>query len=67
MIILLSVVLAAAILASMLMSYFTPNDSWLSFIGWVVFFLAIQSPFYLLPENSRLNCTAWISRLGRKS
>jgi hypothetical protein len=58
-------VLAGAILASALMQQFTPNDSWLAFIGWVVFFVAIQSPFLFI-QSTRDGCMAWLARLRKE-
>lgn len=58
--------LAGALLASALMLMFTPNHSWLAFVGWVIFFLALQSPLFLASRASQESCTAWLSRLRRR-
>ena len=58
--------LAAAILASAVMIKFTPNDSWLEFAGWVIFYISIQMPFFLYTQKSQESCTAWLSRLMRR-
>ena len=63
-IITLAVVLAGAMLASALMLKFTPNDSWLAFIGWIVFFVAIQVPF-LFVRSAQDGCMAWLNRFQR--
>jgi len=60
-------VLAASLLASAIMIKFTPNASWLAFVGWTIFFLAVQSPIFLLLQNSQPNCTAWLTRLWRQN
>ncbi len=57
---------AAALLASALMLKFTPNDSWAAFVGWTIFFLAIQSPMFLAAQTSRGSCTAWLTRHRNK-
>jgi hypothetical protein len=59
-----AIVLAGAIFASALMLKFTPNDSWLAFIGWVVFFVAIKSPFLFI-QSSQVGCTAWLARFRK--
>ncbi len=63
-IITLAVVLAGAMLASALMLKFTPNGSWLAFIGWIVFFVAIQVPF-LFVRSAQDGCMAWLARFQR--
>jgi hypothetical protein len=60
-------VLAATLLASAIMLMVTPNDSWLAFTGWAIFFLAMQSPFYLLSQSSKASCAAWLNRLFRQN
>ena len=60
-------ILAATLLASALMITFTLNDSWLAFVGWTIFFLAIQSPIFLLSQNWQVNCTTWLTRLWRQN
>ncbi len=62
-----TVMLAAAVLASALMLKFSPGDSWLKFVGWVIFFTAIQSPTFLIFNSQNGNCTAWLSRLRKKN
>jgi len=59
-----AIVSAGAVLASALMLKFTPNDSWLVFIGWAVFFVAIQAPFLFI-QSTQDGCTAWLTRLRR--
>ncbi len=65
-IITIAFIIAAALLASAVMLRFTPNDSWLAFSGWVIFYLAIQMPLFLYTAKSQESCTAWLSRLSRK-
>ncbi|HEV2800895.1 MAG TPA: hypothetical protein VGW12_10385 [Pyrinomonadaceae bacterium] len=57
-------VLTGALLASVVMLKVNPTDSWAAFIGWVIFFVSIQSPLFLFPQ---LSCTAWLSRLWRRN
>ena len=59
-------IFAGALIASALMLKVTPNDSWLAFAGWVIFYLSIQVPFFLYTQKSQENCTTWLSRLMRK-
>ena len=56
-------IIAMAVLASAIMLRFTPNDSWLAFGGWVIFYLAVQTPLFLYTKKSQESCTAWLSRL----
>lgn len=62
----MALILAGSMLASSLMLKLTPDDSWLAFVGWVIFFLVMQSPLLILTQTSQGNCTAWLSRLRRK-
>ncbi|MFN0139755.1 MAG: hypothetical protein ACKVQW_06675 [Pyrinomonadaceae bacterium] len=63
-IITLAVVLAGSMLASALMLKFTPNDSWLAFAGWMILFVAIQSPFLFI-QSAQDGCTAWLARFRK--
>jgi len=63
MLIIIASVLAGAMLASTLMLQFTSNDSWLAFVGWVIFFVSIQAPFLLMQSSREYGCTAWLGRL----
>ncbi len=64
--VILSIVLAGALLASAIMQKFTPNQSWMAFVGWVIFFLAIQLPWILATQKNYDNCTALFNRLRKK-
>ena len=59
-----TIVLAGAMLASALMLKFTPDDSWLAFAGWIIFFVAIQSPFLFI-QSAKDGCTAWLTRFQK--
>ena len=59
-------IFAGALLASALMLKVTPNDSWMAFAGWVIFYLSIQMPLFLYTQKSQESCTAWLSRLMKK-
>jgi membrane protein YdbS with pleckstrin-like domain len=61
-----AVVLAGAVLASALLQKFSPNDSWLAFAGWVIFFVAIQLPIFIVGQSSQGSCTAWLTRSQKK-
>ncbi len=58
--------LTGAVLASALMLKFTANGSWLAFIGWVIFFVAIQSPMFIGAPSSQGSCAAWLARLRKR-
>jgi hypothetical protein len=58
------IVLAGAMLASALMLKFTPDGSWPAFIGWIIFFVAIQSPFLFI-QSAQASCTAWLARFRK--
>lgn len=60
-----AIVLAGAMLASALMLQFTPNDSWLAFIGWMIFFVALQFPFLFI-QSFQDSCTAWLARFRKR-
>jgi len=64
MFITVAIVLAGAVLASALMLKFTPNDSWLAFTGWIIFFVAIQAPFLFI-QSSQDSCMAWLARFRK--
>ncbi len=66
MLITVGIILAGAMLASALMLQFSSNDSWLAFVGWVIFFVAIQSPMIMVTQSSGGSCTAWLSRMRNK-
>lgn len=59
-----AVILAGAMAASAVMVKFTPDASWLAFIGWTVFFVAIQAPFLFL-ESVQNSCMAWLVRFRK--
>lgn len=59
-----AIVLAGAALASALILKFTPNESWLAFIGWIIFFVAIQVPFLFI-QSSQDGCMAWLARFRK--
>ena len=62
----LSIILAGSLLASAIMRKFTPNQSWIAFAGWVIFFIAIQVPWILVSQKKHNSCTTWFSRLKKK-
>lgn len=61
----LIVVLASALFASALMFKFSPNSSWLAFVGWTIFFVALQLPWFWITPSAQSSCTAWLPRLGK--
>jgi len=60
----IAIVLAGALLASAVMLKFTPNASWLAFIGWTIFFVALQAPFLFI-QSAQNTCMAWLVRFRK--
>ncbi len=44
------------LVASALMIFFTPKQTPLAFVGWMIFFAAIAFPTVFLSEKSNLRC-----------
>ncbi|HZS10547.1 MAG TPA: hypothetical protein VFD58_37305 [Blastocatellia bacterium] len=61
-----AVVMATAALASAITRLLKGDRSWAGFIGWLIFFAAIQSPFLSADESARGNCAAWLARSRRR-
>ena len=58
--------LTSAATASGIMIWLSPKQSILAFVGWIIFFLAIQSPIFLSQSASN-NCADWLTRVvGKK-
>jgi hypothetical protein len=63
-----AIVLAGALFASALMLKLSPNSSWLAFVGWAIFFAALQLPWLLVSPAGQNRCTAWLARFrGERS
>jgi hypothetical protein len=60
-----AIVLAGALFASAIMLKFSPGSSWLAFVGWSVFFVALQLPWLLVTPSTQSSCTAWLARLRK--
>ena len=60
----LAIVLAGALLASAVMVKFTPDASWLAFVGWTIFFVALQAPFLFI-QSAQNSCMAWLVRFRK--
>lgn len=60
-------VVAGAVAGSALMFVLTPGASWVAFVGWAVFFVAVQTPFLLSAQNSLASCAGWLTRLRGKA
>ena len=65
MLITFGIVLAGALLASALMVKLSPNSSWLAFVGWAIFFAALQLPWLLVTPSAQSSCTAWLARFRK--
>ncbi len=65
MLITFGIVLAGALLASALMLKLSPNSSWLAFVGWAIFFTALQLPWLLVTPTAQSSCTAWLARFRK--
>lgn len=61
----ISVVLVGAILASGIYLLLSGDRGWVKFAAWVIFFVAIQSPFFLT-KNADQSCSI-LARLKRKN
>lgn len=61
----LAIVLAGALFASALMLKLSPNSSWLAFVGWSVFFAALQLPWLWVTPSAQSSCTAWLARFRK--
>jgi hypothetical protein len=61
----IAIVLAGALFASALMLKLSPNSSWLAFVGWAIFFVALQLPWLLVTPSARSGCTAWLTRFRK--
>jgi len=57
-----AIVLAGALFASALMLKLSPNSSWLAYVGWAMFFAALQLPWLLVTPSAQSSCTAWLAR-----
>jgi len=60
-----TIVVAGALFASALMLKFSPNSSWLAFVGWALFFVALQLPWLFVPPPAQSGCTAWLARFRK--
>ena len=60
-----AIVLAGALFASALMLKLSPDSSWLAFVGWAIFFVALQLPWLLIAPSAQGGCTAWLARLRK--
>jgi hypothetical protein len=61
----LAIILAGALMASALMLKLSPNSSWLAFVGWAIFFAALQLPWLLVTPSAQSSCTAWLARFRK--
>lgn len=64
--ILAGIVLAAAALASWLIQIFSPNKSWLTFVSWMIFFIATQAPALFVTRSSDRACVGWLNRFRNR-
>lgn len=60
-----AIVLVGALFASALMFKLSPNSSWLAFMGWAIFFAALQLPWLLVTPSAQSSCTAWLARFRK--
>jgi len=60
-----TMVLAGALFASAFMLTFSPGSSWLAFVGWAIFFVALQLPWLLVTPSAQSDCTAWLARFRK--
>ena len=50
--------LAGALFASALILKLSPDSSWLAFVGWAMFFAALQLPGLFATPSTQSSCTA---------
>jgi len=62
----IALALAGAVLASSIMVYVSPKNSFLSFMGWIIFFIAIQAPLLFSRSSRQYNCSNWFRKAIRK-
>jgi len=62
----LSIILGGALLASAIMQLFIPDESWLAFAGWFIFFIGIQGSSILVSQKKYDSCISWFGRLKKK-
>ena len=60
-----TIVLVTAIFASVIMLKVNLKSSWLSLVGWAIFFAALQLPWMLANPSSHNSCTAWLGRFRK--
>jgi hypothetical protein len=60
-----AIVLAGALFAAALMLKLSPNSSWLAYVGWAIFFVALQLPWLFVPPSAQGSCTAWLARFRK--
>ncbi len=60
----LSGALLMSLLAAVLLRLVIEQQSPLAFVGWVIFFAALNTPFYLTARADDLWCTRWLRRRG---
>ncbi|HET9744330.1 MAG TPA: hypothetical protein VFP97_01380 [Chitinophagaceae bacterium] len=54
--------LSSSILAAAIMIIFTPGHSWTEFAGWVIFMVAIQTPWMFFTTRKNYNCVNWFKK-----
>lgn len=64
MLITYGIALTGTFLPSALMLKLGPNNSWLAFVGWSIFFGALQLPWLMVP-SAQSSCTAWLARFRK--
>ena len=61
------IVLAGALMASALMLKLSPHSSWPAFVGWAIFFAALQLPWLWVNASAQTSCTAWLARFRKET
>ena len=60
-----TIVVAGSLFASALMLKFSPQGSWLAFVGWAIFFVALQLPWLWVMPSTQSSRTAWLARFRK--
>jgi hypothetical protein len=60
-----SIVLAGALFAAALMLKLSPNSSWLAYVGWAIFFVALQLPWLFVSPSAQGGCISWLAHFRK--
>jgi hypothetical protein len=61
----LALALAVSGVASLITIVLSTEFSWIKLIAWLIFFMALQSPFLMSSKYSYAACAAWLLGKGK--